>query len=219
MEALLYKIRCFFIHCIKGGTIHVADFFDSGVFFAPSNLLFKAEVVTIVWYSRKYTRHSRLAVRFFPFSLDTTNGVVNFFWSLIRVCARVISDISFEWIKGSNPQNFSTSLNVKISGTQNTQDYNARREIAEQGEQICIIWRDGGLCVTPIWWQTVLGMTPWEFPGCAAPSQWSLDVVAHYYCYWWAQPELYLGRRPRCYRHRNCLGFIKDVSKTYLGLT
>ena len=78
------------------------------------------------------------------------------------------------------------------------------------------------LCVTPIWWQTVLGMTPWEFPGAASEYCWywycaSIPVLvpSPEYCWYWGNlwyctsiplvlvvgevpTRIHLGRRP-CY--------------------
>ena len=60
---------------------------------------------------------------------------------------------------------------------------------------------------TPVcWWQTVLGMTPWEFPGCAASShQW---LRAH---------QAILG--PQTTLPRNCLRIALELPKSFLRVT
>ena len=68
----------------------------------------------------------------------------------------------FKWIKGSGPQNILSNLTGKIKR-------NTRSDAGRGSKQdvVCVTVSAslGGLCVAPIWWQTVLRMTPWEFPG------------------------------------------------------
>ena len=68
----------------------------------------------------------------------------------------------FKWIKGSGPQNILSNLTVKVKR-------NTRSDAGRGSKQdvVCLTVSAslGGLCVALIWWQTVLRMTPWEFPG------------------------------------------------------
>ena len=68
----------------------------------------------------------------------------------------------FKWIKGSGSQNILYNLTGKIKR-------NTRSDAGRGSKQdvVCVTVSAslGGLCVAPIWWQTVLRMTPWEFPG------------------------------------------------------
>ena len=90
------------------------------------------------------------------FSCIATSNKHSFVWNF-DIC-----DLVVQMIKGSGPQNILSNLTGKIKR-------NTRSDAGRGSKQdvVCVTVSAslGGLCVAPIWWQTVLRMTPWEFPG------------------------------------------------------
>ena len=91
------------------------------------------------------------------FSCIATSNKQSFVWNF-DICDLVVQMDQRIWPS----KHFEYNLTGKIKR-------NTRSDAGRGSKQdvVCVTVSAslGGLCVDPIWWQTVLRMTPWEFPG------------------------------------------------------